>query len=241
MTTLLSAPEQSRARHPDEEGYVERDGVRVFWERYGTGERAILLPPTWEIVHSRCWKGQIPYLARHGRVVTFDPRGNGRSDRPDDFEAYRRREFAADALAVLDATGVDRAVVVSWCDMGESLILAAEHPERVAGLVFIAPPLSLGEAEPRRLPLRRRPGDRRGLGQGDPRLLAARLARLPRVLLRQVPHRAALDQADRGLRRLGGWTPRWRRSWPGSAAGRPRSSTRRRWRRSARGSAARCW
>ncbi len=72
MTTLLSAPEQSRARYPDEEGYVERDGVRVFWERYGTGERAILLPPTWEIVHSRFWKGQIPYLARHGRVVTFD-------------------------------------------------------------------------------------------------------------------------------------------------------------------------
>jgi hypothetical protein len=73
MTTLLSAPEQSRARYPDEDGYVKRDGVRVFWERYGTGERAILLPPTWEIVHSRFWKGQIPYLARHGRVVTFDP------------------------------------------------------------------------------------------------------------------------------------------------------------------------
>jgi len=148
MTTLLSVPEQTRARYPDEEGFVERDGVRVFWERYGTGEPVVLLPPTWEIVHFRSWKSQIPYLARHGRVVTFDPRGNGRSDRPADFEAYVRRAFAADALAVLDAAGVDRAVVVSWCDMGESLILAAEHPERVAGLVFIAPPISL--AEPRR-------------------------------------------------------------------------------------------
>jgi hypothetical protein len=58
MTTLLSAPEQTRVRYPDEEGYAERDGVRVFWERYGEGEPTILLPPTWEIVHSRFWKGQ---------------------------------------------------------------------------------------------------------------------------------------------------------------------------------------
>ena len=46
MTTLLPAPEQTRARYPDEEGFAERDGVRLFWERYGDGEPAILLPPT---------------------------------------------------------------------------------------------------------------------------------------------------------------------------------------------------
>ncbi|HEX7149826.1 MAG TPA: alpha/beta fold hydrolase, partial [Actinomycetota bacterium] len=162
MTTLLSTPEQSRARYPDEEGYVERDGVRVFWERYGEGEPTVLLPPTWEIVHSRFWKGQIPYVARHTRVVTFDPRGNGRSDRPDGYDAYVRREFAADALAVLDAAGVDRAVVVSWCDMGESLILAAEHPERVAGLVFIGPPLSHREPDRGDYPFDSEPGTDEG-------------------------------------------------------------------------------
>ena len=73
MTTVLAAREQTRARYPDEEGYVERDGIRVFWERYGEGEPTFLLPPTWEIVHSRFWRCQIPYLSRHGRVVTFDP------------------------------------------------------------------------------------------------------------------------------------------------------------------------
>ena len=132
--------------------------MRVFWERYGEGEPTILLPPTWEIVHSRFWKCQIPYLARHGRVVTFDPRGNGGSDRPDGYDAYVRREFAEDALAVLDAAGVDRAVVVSWCDMGESLILAAEHPERVAGLVFIGPPLSHREPDRGDYPFDSEPG-----------------------------------------------------------------------------------
>ena len=81
MTTMLSAPEQSRACHPDEEGYVERDGVRVFWERSGDGEPTVLLLPAWSIVHSRQWKAQVPYLAHHYRVVTFDGRAR-RSDRP---------------------------------------------------------------------------------------------------------------------------------------------------------------
>ena len=63
--------EQSRARYPDETGVVERDGVRVFWESYGRGEPTILFVPPWSIVHSRIWKMQIPYFARHFRVVCF--------------------------------------------------------------------------------------------------------------------------------------------------------------------------
>ena len=103
--------EQTRARYPDEEGYVERDGVRVFWEAYGSGERTVVLLPTWSIVHSRHWKLQIPYFARHCRVVTFDGRGNGRSDRPAGIEPYLEDEFAADTLAVMDAAGADRATL----------------------------------------------------------------------------------------------------------------------------------
>ena len=101
---VAATPEQSRARYPDESGYVERDGVRLYYEVYGSGEPTVLLQPTWSIIHSRHWKMQIPYLARHCRVVTFDGRGNGRSDRPSDADAYREEEFAADALAVLDET-----------------------------------------------------------------------------------------------------------------------------------------
>jgi pimeloyl-ACP methyl ester carboxylesterase/predicted glycosyltransferase len=135
-----AAPEQTRARYPDEEGYVERDGVRIFWEVYGSGEPTVLLLPTWSIIHSRHWKMQIPYLARLCRVVTFDGRGNGRSDRPQDAAAYDEREFAADAIAVLDATKTDRAVIVGF-SLGSQrgLILAAKHPERVERAVFIGP------------------------------------------------------------------------------------------------------
>jgi pimeloyl-ACP methyl ester carboxylesterase len=51
----------------------------LYYEVYGSGEPTIFLLPTWSIIHSRHWKMQIPYLARHCRVITFDGRGNGRS------------------------------------------------------------------------------------------------------------------------------------------------------------------
>ena len=84
----------------DEQGYVERDGVRVFYEVYGHGEPTVFLLPTWSIIHSRHWKMQIAYLARHFRVLTFDGRGNGRADRPSGIAAYTEHEFAEDSLAV---------------------------------------------------------------------------------------------------------------------------------------------
>jgi pimeloyl-ACP methyl ester carboxylesterase len=147
--TPVSAPatprEQTRARYPDEEGYVERDGVRVFYEVYGQGEPTLLFLPTWTIIHSRHWKLQIPYFARHARAVTFDPRGNGRSDRPLEPRAYDEPEYAADALAILDATRTERAVIVSLSrGAHRALLLAAEHPERVAGAVFIGPSVPFG-------------------------------------------------------------------------------------------------
>ena len=61
-----------RARYPDADGYVERDGVKVFYEVFGSGQPTVLLLPAWSIVYSRIWKLQVPYLARHYRVVTFD-------------------------------------------------------------------------------------------------------------------------------------------------------------------------
>jgi pimeloyl-ACP methyl ester carboxylesterase/predicted glycosyltransferase len=130
--------EQSRARYPDSSGYIKRDGVRLYYEVYGSGEPTVFLLPTWSIIHSRHWKMQIPYLARHCRVLTFDGRGNGRSDRPE--TRYGEAEFAADALAVMDATATERAVIVSLSTGAQrALILTAEHPDRVTGAVFIGP------------------------------------------------------------------------------------------------------
>src|SRR6266508_2913277 len=129
-----------RACQPSRDGYVERDGVKVHYEVFGAGEPTVLLLPTWSIIHSRHWKMQIPYLARHCRVLTFDGRGNGRSDRPTEPEAYAESEFAADAIAVMDATQTRRAIVVGFSMGGQrGLLLAANHPERVEAAVFIGP------------------------------------------------------------------------------------------------------
>jgi pimeloyl-ACP methyl ester carboxylesterase len=142
--------EQTRARLPDAEGWVELDGVRVCWERHGDGESTLLLLPAWSIIHSRQWKAQVPYLARHYRVLTFDPRGNGRSDRPPTAEAYDDDQYVADALAVLDATGTREAVLVGLSRGGRWAVeLAATRPERVLGAMLIDPALPFMAPLPR--------------------------------------------------------------------------------------------
>jgi pimeloyl-ACP methyl ester carboxylesterase len=132
--------EQTRARYPDEAGYVERDGVRVSYEVYGDGPTTFLLFPTSPISHSRLWKAQIPYLSRHVRVITFDPRGNGRSDRPDTAEAYSYWEFAEDGRAILKATRTETAILAGIRDGGGwALMLAATQPAMALGVAAIAP------------------------------------------------------------------------------------------------------
>src|SRR5262245_30896001 len=104
-----------RALYPHTDGYAINpiDGVRLFYEVFGPpdAERTLMFLPTWSLLHSRIWKGQVPYFARHGfRVVAFDGRGNGRSDRPP--RGYWTEDFARDTVAVLDATGVHRTALV---------------------------------------------------------------------------------------------------------------------------------
>ena len=91
-----------RARLPDRDGWAtDEQGVRVRWEVYNdTGSPTVALLPSTPIVHSRQWKGQVPYLARHVRVITYDGRGNGRSDRPVDPVAYRSAGIVGEAVSL---------------------------------------------------------------------------------------------------------------------------------------------
>ena len=135
-----------RAREPDEQGYVERGGVRIGYETFGfaepgAGERPVVVfVPIDTIVHSRAWKGQVPYLAQHFRVVTIDPRGNGRTDRPTNSSAYDDLEFVADTVAVMDHLAVERATLVGIClSSWQAVLVAHFHPARVQGIVAVGP------------------------------------------------------------------------------------------------------
>src|SRR6266487_5434877 len=101
--------------------------------------------PISSIVDSRFWKCQVPYFARHCRVLTMDGRGNGLSDQPTGAAAYTDEAFAADCLAVMDDTDTQSAGLVSLSSGARwALLMAAEHPERVTSLVFVAPAVPLG-------------------------------------------------------------------------------------------------
>ncbi|HUG85723.1 MAG TPA: alpha/beta fold hydrolase [Euzebya sp.] len=139
-----------RAREPDEHGLIDRDGVPIYYEVHGDGDLTLLLIPPSPITHSRIWKAQLPDLARHHRVVTFDGRGNGRSGRPTDVAAHTRAANVGDILAVLDATRTAQAVLVAHCHANWWAVEAiAAHPERVEALVAIEPGVPyLGISQP---------------------------------------------------------------------------------------------
>ena len=217
MTTIdapAAAREQTRARYPDQEGYVERDGVRVFYEVYGSGEPTVLLLPTWSIIHSRHWKAQIPYLARHARVVTFDGRGNGRSDRPD----HGRRPTPSASSPPTRSPSWTRPApsAPSWWACRPASCGARCSPPSTRSAWRRRCSSRPRRRSPSTLARSTTPFDEplesyEGWEQVQPPLLARALPRLPRVLLRPGVHRAALDQADRGLRGLGTGDRRARR------------------------------
>jgi pimeloyl-ACP methyl ester carboxylesterase len=80
-------------------------------------------------------------LERGGhRVIAYDARGHGRSGPAPEPEAYRYADLAADLAAVMDAAGMERAVLAG-ASMGAHTIVrfALEHPERAAALVLATP------------------------------------------------------------------------------------------------------
>jgi pimeloyl-ACP methyl ester carboxylesterase/predicted glycosyltransferase len=138
-----------RAKLPNEEGFVERGGVKLFYEVYGDGPETIVFLPPWSIVHSRIYKAQLPYFSERFRCIAYDSRGNGKSDRPAELAAYSLDNYVTDAIAVMDATGVTSAILVglSYSGMVASIV-AAHHPERVKAVVMVGTLTTVGSRFP---------------------------------------------------------------------------------------------
>jgi pimeloyl-ACP methyl ester carboxylesterase len=122
------------------------DGTRIAWYRYGAGEHALLFVPTWNIVDARVVGHQVAAFESRATVVTYDPRGAGASERPP--RGYDFPLHAADALAVLDATGIEHAALVTASrGVNAALLLSTDDHERFDRLAVVAPYMQL-EAEP---------------------------------------------------------------------------------------------
>jgi pimeloyl-ACP methyl ester carboxylesterase/predicted glycosyltransferase len=138
-----------RAKLPAHEGFVERDGVKLHYEVYGDGPQAMLFVPPWAIVHSRIYKAQLPYFSERFRCITYDGRGNGQSDRPEEVAAYSLENYVADALAVMDAIDAGQAILVGLSYGGLlASILAAHHPERVKAAILAGTVATVGPEYP---------------------------------------------------------------------------------------------
>jgi len=117
--------------------YLHRPGSRIFYQVSGSGERDLVLLPQCQVVtHSRMWKHQIPYLSRYFRVITMDPRGNGRSDRP--VAGYDLDTRYGDLVAVLGEVARPPFALVAFSCAGPlAFRYAVEHPGRLSHLILL--------------------------------------------------------------------------------------------------------
>jgi pimeloyl-ACP methyl ester carboxylesterase len=121
---------------PDQQGYVDNEGARIWYAASGSGAPVILLHGG--LGHSGNWGYQIPALVNAGyRALVIDSRGHGRSTR--DARPFSYELLGSDVAAVMDALGLPRATLVGWSDGAcTALILAMQSPERVSGVFYFA-------------------------------------------------------------------------------------------------------
>ena len=120
--------------------FARSGDLHIAYSRYGDGLDAVLVPPlvsNLELSWEACsYREPREYIARYLRILEFDKRGMGSSDR---FEhAPSLNERMCDIQAVMDAEGVERANLIGLSEGGlMSILFAATHPERVERLVLV--------------------------------------------------------------------------------------------------------
>jgi pimeloyl-ACP methyl ester carboxylesterase len=110
---------------------VQANGIELFYEQAGEGVPLVL-----QGHHHSAWMPfQMPYFSQHYHVITFDRRGTGRSASPPG--QWTNADFAADLRGLLDALGIEQAIVggaslggVIACQFG------LDYPERALGLII---------------------------------------------------------------------------------------------------------
>ncbi|HUJ65524.1 MAG TPA: adenylate/guanylate cyclase domain-containing protein [Acidimicrobiales bacterium] len=120
--------------------YANADGVHLAYQRYGAGPDVVVVPPLVSNVElfwdHELYRRVLEHVSRYLRVLHFDKRGIGASDR---FEAMPTLEQRmSDIVAVMDAEGLERASVMGVSEGGlMAQLFAIHHPERVERLTLL--------------------------------------------------------------------------------------------------------
>lgn len=114
---------------------INRDGVNIYYEDNGSGP-AVLLSHGYSAT-TRMWAGQVEALKNQYRIVTWDMRGHGQSDSPDDAAAYSEQATVDDMAAILKHLGIESAVI-GGLSLGGYMSLAFNlaHPQMVRALML---------------------------------------------------------------------------------------------------------
>jgi class 3 adenylate cyclase/pimeloyl-ACP methyl ester carboxylesterase len=122
--------------------YARSGEASIAYQVVGEGPLDMLFVTGWLTQLEQLWEAPanrrfLERLATYGRLILFDSRGTGLSERV--LEAYTIEQEAQDAIAVLDAAGSERAAVFTYAQGGlVGALLAADHPERIGALVMYA-------------------------------------------------------------------------------------------------------
>ena len=179
---------------------IDRDGVPIHYEAHGPRDNNSDMPPIL-LSHGygatcRMWDGQVAAFADRYRLVLWDMRGHGQSGDPLDPALYSHALTVGDMAAVLDACGIERAII-GGLSLGGVMSLAFHlaHPERVRALMLFDTGPGFRNPEARRQWNERAEARARDLEEkGLPNLAGGAEARLGR-------HRSAqgLAGAARGM------------------------------------------
>lgn len=168
FATLLASC-QTTSRAPVESFATTPDGVRIYYRSVGAGEEVVIAP--FALYHGDA----LDPLADGRRVVTYDPRGRGRSDAAP-LETLSLERLLVDFETVRAAVGAESVAIVGWSGAGmEMFAYALRNPERVAALVQLAPVAArfdpyggmMMEDRDRRTDVARRADYRRRLEEGE--------------------------------------------------------------------------
>ncbi len=130
---------------------LNREGVNIFYEVDGVdNDRPPIILTHGYSATSEMWRPNLEALGAQRRIITWDIRGHGRSDSPEDQSLYSSELSVADMEAILDATGTKKAVV-GGLSLGGYLSLAfhLQHPDRVAALMLFDTGPGFKRDEPR--------------------------------------------------------------------------------------------